>query len=111
MGLNMRTDVPGLTADHLREVDRVRVEDLPIELIQGWRTRGRSLAELAVRRFSPASAVVPAGRGGNGGGMVATWHLPNRGCAVSGVFSELNRLTRVPAHQADILTRLGHADD
>jgi hypothetical protein len=39
--------------------------------------------------------------------MVAARHLANQGFAVSVVFSEPNRLTRVPAYRADILARLG----
>lgn len=49
-----------------------------------------------------------AGPGGNGGGgLVAARHLANRGCQVQVVLSEPDRLTPVPAHQADILARMG----
>lgn len=51
---------------------------------------------------------VLAGPGGNGGGgLVAARHLVNRGCTVSVVLSEPDSLTPVPAHQADILARIG----
>ena len=50
---------------------------------------------------------VLAGPGGNGGGLVAARHLANRGCQVQAVLSEPGRLTPVPAHQADILARMG----
>jgi NAD(P)H-hydrate epimerase len=103
-----RYDVPALTADQKREVDRVMVEDLHIELVQMMENAGRSLAELAVRRFAPASVCVPAGPGGNGGGgMVAARHLANRGCDVFVAVSEPDKLTPVPDHQADILARMG----
>jgi hypothetical protein len=36
----MRTDVPGLTADQMREVDRVRVEDLHVERIEMMENAG-----------------------------------------------------------------------
>jgi NAD(P)H-hydrate epimerase len=110
MEIRRRNDIPALTADQMREVDRVMVEDLHIELVQMMENAGRGLAELALARFAPASACILAGPGGNGGGgMTAARHLANRGCEVSVVLSEPDQLTAVPAHQADILARLGLA--
>jgi NAD(P)H-hydrate epimerase len=101
-------DVPGLTADQMREVDRAMIEDVHIELVQMMENAGRSLADLAVTRFAPASVTVLAGPGGNGGGgLVASRHLINRGCTVAVLLSEPDSLTAVPAHQADILGRMG----
>jgi NAD(P)H-hydrate epimerase len=101
-------NVPALTADQMREVDRAMVEDLHIELVQMMENAGRSLAELAIARFAPASVTVLAGPGGNGGGgLVAARHLVNRGCGVSVVLSQPDSMTAVPAHQADILARMG----
>jgi NAD(P)H-hydrate epimerase len=103
-----RRDVPALTADQMREVDRAMVEDLHIELAQMMENAGRGLAEVAVARFSPVSVTVLAGPGGNGGGgLVAARHLVNRDCTVSVVLSAQERLTAVTAHQADILFRMG----
>ena len=103
-----RSAVPALTTEQMRAVDRAMVEDLHIELVQMMENAGRNLAELAITRFSPTSVTVLAGPGGNGGGgMVAARHLANRGCQVQIVLSEPDRLTPVPAHQADILTRMG----
>jgi NAD(P)H-hydrate epimerase len=103
-----RSAVPALTTEQMRAVDRAMVDDLHIELVQMMENAGRSLAELAITRFSPASVTVLAGPGGNGGGgLVAARHLANRGCQVQVVLSEPDRLTPVPAHQADILTRMG----
>jgi NAD(P)H-hydrate epimerase len=100
--------VPALTADQMREVDRAMVEDLHIELVQMMENAGRSLAELAIARFASVAVTVLAGPGGNGGGgLVAARHLLNRGCTVSVVLSEPDALTAVPAHQADILGRMG----
>jgi NAD(P)H-hydrate epimerase len=105
-----RRDVPALTVDQMREVDRAMVEDLHIELVQMMENAGRGLAELAMARFSPTSVTVLAGPGGNGGGgLVAARHLANRGCTVSVVLSAPGGLTAVTAHQADILTRMGVA--
>jgi NAD(P)H-hydrate epimerase len=108
MTIRTHSDVPALTADQMREVDRVMVEDLHIELIQMMENAGRNLAELAIVRFAPRHVAVLAGPGGNGGGgMVAARHLANRGCQVSVVLSDPGALTPVPAHQADILGRMG----
>ena len=108
MAIKTRKKVPTLTTDQMREVDRIMIEDLHIELVQMMENAGRGLAELAVARFSPATVVVLAGPGGNGGGgMVAARHLANRGCTASVVLSEPDSLTPVPAHQTDILTRMG----
>ena len=103
-----RNAVPALTTEQMREVDRAMVEDLHIELIQMLENAGRTLAELAMSRFSPGSVTVLAGPGGNGGGgLVAARHLANRGCQLQVVLAEPDRLTPVPAHQADILARMG----
>lgn len=100
-----------LTAAQMREVDRAMIEDLHIELIQMMENAGRNLADLVVERFAPASALVLSGSGGNGGGgLAAARHLANRGLdvrVVSGV-PEPN-LTPVPAHQMDVVRRMGIA--
>jgi NAD(P)H-hydrate epimerase len=103
-----RRDVPALTADQMREVDRAMIEDLHIELMQMMENAGRGLACLAIAEFAPTSVMVLAGPGGNGGGgMVAARHLANRGKSVKVALSEPNALTPVPARQADILSRMG----
>jgi len=103
-----RSAVPALTTEQMRAVDRAMIEDLHIELVQMMENAGRNLAELAITRFSPTSVTVLAGPGGNGGGgLVAARHLANRGSQVQVVLSEPDRLTPVPAHQADILARMG----
>ena len=103
-----RSVVTALTTEQMRAVDRAMVEDLHIELVQMMENAGRNLAELAIMRFSPGSVTVLAGPGGNGGGgLVAARHLANRGCQVQVVLAAPDRLTPVPAHQADILARMG----
>lgn len=103
--------IPVLTADQMREVDRIMVEDLEIELIQMMENAGAHLAELAQRLFRPARATVLAGPGGNGGGgLVAARHLANRGVEVSVALSiGEGTLTPVPAHQLAIVRRMGLA--
>jgi hypothetical protein len=84
------------------------IEELHIELPQMMENAGRNLADLALRRFSPSTVVVLAGSGGNGGGgLVGARHLANRGATVQVVVSRPRDLAPVPAHQLDILRRVG----
>lgn len=99
-------DLPAVTTDQMREIDRIMMEDLGIELIQMMENAGRNLADLAIARYRPASCTVLAGPGGNGGGgLVAARHLHNRGVAVTVALSE-PALSGVPAHQLGILERM-----
>ena len=101
--------VPAVTMDQMREVDRIMIEDLHIELTQMMENAGRNLARLALGRFSPRRVLVMAGSGGNGGGgMVAARHLANWGLEVAVVLGQdVDRLGAVPAHQLDVLERMG----
>jgi NAD(P)H-hydrate epimerase len=100
--------LPVLTAEQMREVDRVMIEDLRIELIQMMENAGRNLAQLALELWTPGHLVVLAGPGGNGGGgLVAARHLANRGVRVTvSLAAAPGRLAPVPAHQLDILHRM-----
>jgi NAD(P)H-hydrate epimerase len=106
-------EVPQLTTEQMIEVDRAMVEDYHIELMQMMENAGRNLAHLARERFldgDPAGkpVVVLAGTGGNGGGaLVAARRLHNWGARVQVVLAQpIEKLTPVPAHQFDILTRM-----
>lgn len=100
-------NVPRLTRAEMIEVDRVMVEAMGIELVQMMENAGRNLAELAIRMYSPSSAQVLAGRGGNGGGgLVAARHLANRGVEVSVALTRRD-LSGVPGLQLGILQRMG----
>jgi NAD(P)H-hydrate epimerase len=103
--------LPTLTADQMREVDRIMIDDLHIELVQMMENAGRNLADLAIALYAPGTAVVLAGGGGNGGGgLVAARHLANRGVTVTVILAtERARLSPVPTHQLDILERMGIA--
>ncbi len=98
-----------ITADQMREVDRVMIEDLHIELIQMMENAGRALARLVLDGFDARRVAVYVGSGGNGGGgLVAARHLANAGVDVSVVLArEPVELTPAPAHQLDILDRMG----
>lgn len=106
-------EVPYLTTDQMREVDRAMIEDFKIDLVQMMENAGRNLADLARARFlngDPQGRKVTAlaGTGGNGGGSLvcARW-LHNRGALVT-VFAARpgHEFTPVPAHQLEILRRM-----
>lgn len=108
------TDIPFLTADQMREVDRRMAEDYGILLVQMMESAGRSLAQLARQRFLDGDprgrrVLVLVGTGGNGGGGLACarW-LHNWGAEVRAwLTAPPDRLTEVPAHQLAILQRMG----
>ena len=99
--------VPGIDVAQMRAVDRSMIEDFHIGLAQMMENAGRNLADLARSLFSPRSATVLAGPGGNGGGgLVAARHLHNRGIAVTVTLAS-RHVGPVTAHQLDIVERLG----
>src|SRR6266536_2049185 len=105
--------LPWLSVDQMREVDRLMVEEVGIALEQMMENAGRNLA-LLTRLLLGGDArgravVVLAGPGGNGGGaMVAARHLVVAGAQVRVLLgAPPERLAPVPAHQHDILRRMG----
>ena len=103
-------EVPYLTTDQMREVDRAMTEDYEILLIQMMENAGRNLAHLARIRFFDGhprgkKVVVLAGTGGNGGGaLVCARRLHNYGAQVSVLVTGPDqKFTPIPAHQLDIL--------
>ena len=106
-------DIPHLTTEQMIEVDRAMIEDYRIDLIQMMENAGRNLAHLARQRFLDGepdgrAVTVLAGSGGNGGGaLVAARRLMNWGAEVTVILGQVaSRMTTVPAHQLDILTRM-----
>lgn len=107
-------DVPYLTTDQMREVDRAMIEDYHIELIQMMENAGRNLAHLARDRFFEGdprgkAVVVMAGTGGNGGGaLVCARRLHNYGATVTAYITQPHEhFTPIPHHQYDILNQMG----
>jgi len=100
-----------VTADQMREIDRITIEELGIDLARMMENAGRGLSDLVLRLFGPSTVTVLAGAGGNGGGgLVAARHLTNRGAAVSVTLSApRDELAPVTGHQLDILERMGVA--
>jgi NAD(P)H-hydrate epimerase len=80
--------IPAITGDQMREVDRIMTDVYSIELLQMMESAGRHLASLARQRFlgnDPVGkhVVVLAGSGGNGGGgLVASRYLHNWGAQI-----------------------------
>lgn len=95
--------IPALTAQQMREVDRLAVEVYSIGLPQMMELAGRATADLAARLAgsSPGRRIlVAAGRGNNGGGgLVTARHLANRGASVTVVVERVDALHGVPRQQ------------
>lgn len=103
--------VPWIDEADMIEVDRVMIDDLHIELLQMMENAGRHLARLVLEGANPRTVAVAAGSGGNGGGgLVAARHLANAGVEVAVVTTRsIEDMTAAPAHQLDILERMGVA--
>jgi len=107
-------DLPYLSNEQMVEVDRAMVEDYHIDLVQMMENAGRNLAALARRRFlanqpQEKRVTVLAGSGGNGGGaLVCARRLHTWGAGVTVITARpAADFTPVPAHQLDILKRMG----
>jgi len=106
--------IPAITTDQMREVDRLMVEEFGIELLQMMENAGRHLARFATVRFMDGNPVgrrvaVLAGSGGNGGGaLVAARRLRSWGASVDVWLARPeSELSGVPSHQAGIAGRVG----
>lgn len=101
--------MPWISTGAMREVDRVMIEDLGIDLPRMMEGAGRCLAQVVERVYSPERVVVLAGPGGNGGGgLVAARHLLNHGVSVSVVLTRsADQFADVPRYQLTILERMG----
>ena len=97
-----------ISAAQMREIDRIMVEELHIELVQMMENAGRALADV-VMLAGPTTVTVLAGTGGNGGGgLVAARHLANAGVDVRIALSHAAvEMNTVPGHQLDIVERIG----
>lgn len=106
------TAVPAVTADQMREVDRVAVEEVGLGLLQMMENAGRSLADHA-RDLGPTDgpvAVLAGGGGNGGGGLCAARHLANRDVPVRAVLDrDADELTGAAETQFGILREMGVA--
>lgn len=109
--------LPGVTADEMRELDRIAVEETGPTLLQMLEHAGRSLSEVVLRRLAVGTTVVVlAGRGHNGaGGVAAARHLHNRGVPVTVVRPATDQLAPATQRQLEqyVLTegRVAGPDD
>ena len=100
-------EIPAVTADQMRELDRLATEETGPNLFQMMENAGRNLALLALAvlgdEWTAARIVVLAGSGGNGGGGIcAARHLANRGVDVRLCVAEPNQLEGVPEYQRKV---------
>jgi NAD(P)H-hydrate epimerase len=100
--------VPAVTADQMREVDRIAVETFGLTILQMMENAGRSLAENVLGEAEGEVAVL-AGPGGNGGGgLCCARHLHNHGFRVRVVLSrEAAALSGAARNQLRILQAAG----
>lgn len=97
-------EVPAVTTDQMRKIDRVAIEEVGPNLYQMMENAGRNLALTVLDTLGVDWASIPiavlAGTGGNGGGGIcAARHLANHGTNVTLVISDLQRLAPVPEEQ------------
>lgn len=107
--------VPWVTVEQMREVDRLMVEHVGVDLVRMVENAGRSLAAVARLLLggdtTDRRVLVLAGPGGNGGGgLAAARHLHVAGACVEVVLAaDAGRLGGVPAEQLAILAAIGVA--
>ncbi|MBX0298081.1 NAD(P)H-hydrate epimerase [Halomicroarcula sp. F27] len=91
----------------MRDVDRIAVEDVGLQLLQMMENAGRILA-WHVRDVRESDVVVVAGNGGNGGGgLTCARHLANRDIPVRVVLERPSEeLSGAAAHQCHILDEM-----
>jgi NAD(P)H-hydrate epimerase len=103
--------VPAVTADQMREVDRIAVEEFGLGILQMMENAGRSLAENVMDMLDGVRSEVAilAGSGGNGGGgLCCARHLHNRGFKVWVVLDrDPSMLREAAANQLNILQAAG----
>jgi len=107
--------VPAVTADQMREIDRIAVDETGPNLFQMMENAGRNLATLTIdllgTDWREAKIVVLAGTGGNGGGGIcAARHLANHGANVALVLADPTGLGEVPRWQQTIYENTGGRD-
>lgn len=104
--------VLGVTADKMREIDRVATEETGPNIFQMMENAGRNLALLAIevlgKKWEKAKLAVIAGSGGNGGGGIcAARHLANRNVKVQLCLAWKDHLSEVAALQRKVFQSTG----
>ena len=105
------TVVPAVTADEMREVDGVAVEEFGLSILQMMENAGRNLAEHALQVLGAheGEVTILAGAGGNGGGgLCCARHLHNRGMILRVILAGEESMLSPAAHnQLGILKTAG----
>jgi len=103
--------IPAVTAEQMREVDRIAVEEFGLGILQMMENAGRNLAANVVEMLAgqDGEVTVLVGAGGNGGGgLCAARHLHNRGYRVNLILDrEASALGDAAANQLRILQVAG----
>ncbi|GAB4333193.1 MAG: hypothetical protein Kow0037_11400 [Calditrichia bacterium] len=108
-------EIPIISVEQMREVDRRMTEDYRINLLQMMEMAGRNLTDILnhpnqipqKENGSPPQVAVLSGKGNNGGGgLVAARHLHNRGWKVS-VFLPEKPASKAALHQLATLKKMG----
>ena len=106
--------IPAVTTDQMREVDRIAVEDFKLDILQMMENAGRSLAAIVIQSLgdNDGRVLVLAGPGGNGGGGICcVRHLRNHGIEVNLALTVLpTELRGAAAAQFHILSRSGYRE-
>lgn len=100
-------DVPAVTTDAMREIDRIAMDETGPNLFQMMENAGLNLALQAIEALGPGwrqrAILVLAGGGGNGGGGIcAARHLASRGARVTLALGAPLAAGSVPAYQHHI---------
>jgi len=111
--------IPAVSAEQMREVDRIAVKEFGLGILQMMENAGRNLAENVLDMLGaacgqvadprPGRVTILAGAGGNGGGgLCAARHLHNRGFQVNLILDrEATALRGAAADQLCILQAAG----
>jgi len=104
-------ELPAVTVQEMREVDRVATDEFGLGVLQMMENAGRSLAvhALEMLREGGGRVAVLAGSGGNGGGgLSCARHLRNHGVSVDVVLDRPpSRLASPAAEQFRVLAESG----
>ena len=105
-------EVPSVTANQMREIDRIAVEETGSNLYQMMENAGRNLAievvDFLQEGWQKSNILILAGGGGNGGGGIcAGRHLVNRNISVTVCLASIdsNRRNSVSAFRIFIRKR------
>jgi len=100
--------IPTVTAEQMREVDRLMVEIYGISLLQMMELAGRAHADFVRLHLGGTvagkSIVVAAGHGNNGGGgLAAARQLSNYGAVVTVLMESAQRFPEIPRRRAALM--------